>query len=161
MRRPVSCLIPTWITQILILRARPCPWPKDLRSYKKITSTGWRRTVGGGPAANILQQGMLPVVSDARCKKRNGNLLPVDKTSMLCAGSGKKNQPGGCQGDSGGPFVCKENGKWVLRGAVSWGHRMCKTTKYTVFARISNFIDWINQNISGGNSGGNTSGRAF
>lgn len=124
-------------------------------------STGWGRTVGGGPAANILQQGMLPVVSDARCKKRNGNLLPVDKTSMLCAGSGKKNQPGGCQGDSGGPFVCKENGKWVLRGAVSWGHRMCKTTKYTVFARISNFIDWINQNISGGNSGGNTSGRAF
>ena len=117
--------------------------------------------MGGGPAANILQQGMLPVVSDARCKKRNGNLLPVDKTSMLCAGSGKKNQPGGCQGDSGGPFVCKENGKWVLRGAVSWGHRMCKTTKYTVFARISNFIDWINQNISGGNSGGNTSGRAF
>lgn len=148
-------------TQILILRARPCPWPKGLRSYKKNFSTGWGRTVGGGPAANILQQGMLPVVSDARCKKRNGNLLPVDKTSMLCAGSGKKNQPGGCQGDSGGPFVCKENGKWVLRGAVSWGHRMCKTTKYTVFARISNFIDWINQNISGGNSGGNTSGRAF
>lgn len=66
---------------------------------------------------------------------------------MVCAGSGVANQAGGCQGDSGGPFVCKENGKWVLRGAVSWGNPMCKTDHYTVFARISNFIDWINQNI--------------
>ena len=53
------------------------------------------------------------------------------------------------QGDSGGPLVCKENGRYVLRGAVSWGESTCSTNFYTVFARISNFIDWINNKISG------------
>ena len=68
---------------------------------------------------------------------------------MVCAGSGNANQAGGCQGDSGGPFVCEEKGKWVLRGAVSWGNSKCKTNYYTVFARVSSFIDWINQKMSG------------
>jgi len=68
---------------------------------------------------------------------------------MICAGSGVLNQTGGCQGDSGGPFVCQEGGKWVLRGAVSWGNGMCKTDHYTVFAQISNYVDWILQKISG------------
>jgi len=61
-------------------------------------------------------------------------LIPVEEASMVCAGSGIANQAGGCQGDSGGPFVCEENGKWVLRGPVSWGNAMCKTNYYTVFA---------------------------
>ena len=61
---------------------------------------------------------------------------------MICAGGQGK---GGCQGDSGGPFVCNEGGKWVLRGAVSWGHSMCRTDHYTVFARVSSFIGWIDQ----------------
>lgn len=82
---------------------------------------------------------------------------------MLCAGSGQANQAGGCQGDSGGPFVCKENDGWVLRGAVSWGNGMCRTEFYTVFARVSSFIDWLNQKMSGsggsGGSGGNGGGK--
>jgi secreted trypsin-like serine protease len=65
---------------------------------------------------------------------------------MICAGGQGK---GGCQGDSGGPFVCNEGGKYVLRGAVSWGHSQCRTDHYTVFARISSFIGWINQKMSG------------
>jgi len=47
------------------------------------------------------------------------------------------------QGDSGGPFVCNEGGRYVLRGAVSWGHSQCRTDHYTVFARVSSFIGWI------------------
>ena len=71
---------------------------------------------------------------------------------MVCAGIGIAGQAGGCQGDSGGPFVCEENENWVLHGPVSWGNGMCTTDYYTVFARVSNFIDWINQKMSG--SGG-------
>ncbi|KAL9955812.1 hypothetical protein ACROYT_G037195 [Oculina patagonica] len=111
--------------------------------------TGWGRTVGGGSAADTLQQAILPVVSHSQCNQRNSRLLPVDERSMVCAGSGTANQAGGCQGDSGGPFVCQEGGKWVLRGAVSWGNSMCRTDYYTVFARISSFIDWISQNMAG------------
>ena len=53
------------------------------------------------------------------------------------------------QGDSGGSFVCKERGRYVLRGIVSWGRANCRTDHFTVFARVSNFIDWINDKISG------------
>ena len=75
--------------------------------------------------------------------------VPIDKTSMSCAGSGKPNKAGGCQGDSSGPYVCEENGRWVLRGAVSWGHSMCRTNFFNVFARISSFRDWIDAKVKG------------
>ncbi|KAL9970706.1 hypothetical protein ACROYT_G023118 [Oculina patagonica] len=111
--------------------------------------TGWGRTVGGGSAANTLQQAMLPVVSHNQCHQTNSKMLPVDESSMVCAGSGVANQAGGCQGDSGGPFVCEENGKWVLRGAVSWGHYKCQTDHFTVFSRVSSFRNWIDNKIQG------------
>ena len=62
------------------------------------------------------------------------------------------------QGDSGGPFVCNEGGRFVLRGAVSWGHSRCRTDHYTVFARVSSFIDWIKAKMSGGDGGGGGGG---
>lgn len=117
--------------------------------------TGWGRTVGGGNAADVLQQAMLPVASHRDCSRVNGRLLPVDERSMVCAGRQGK---GGCQGDSGGPFVCNERGRWVLRGAVSWGHSQCRTDHYTVFARVSSFISWINSKKSGGGGGGGGGG---
>ena len=61
-----------------------------------IISTGWGRTVGGGggSAADTLQQAMLPVAAHRKCSRDNGRLLPVHKTSMVCAGGQGK---GGCQ----------------------------------------------------------------
>ena len=46
----------------------------------------------------------------------------------------------------------------MLRGAVSWGHSRCSTDYYTVFARVSSFIDWINAKMSGGGGGGGGGG---
>lgn len=117
--------------------------------YSNSFYLGWGRTEGGGNVAEILQQGVLPVQSHENCSKVNDDLGPIDETSMICGGSGKANQTGGCQGDSGGPYVCAEYGKWVLRGAVSWGHGLCKTEYFSVFARISSFRDWIDAKIEG------------
>merc|ERR550519_583613 len=114
--------------------------------------TGWGRTANGGSLANVLQQAMLPVASHSACSRVNGKLVPVDQNSMICAGGQRSS--GGCQGDSGGPFVCNEGGKWVLHGAVSWGHSKCRTDHYTVFARVSNLVSWINGKIGGGGGGG-------
>lgn len=86
---------------------------------------GWGRTEGDGNVADVLQQGMLPVQSPDECSNTNRPLGRVDEATMVCGGSGQANQPGGCQGDSGGPLVCEEGGKWVLRGAVSWGEGRC------------------------------------
>ena len=55
---------------------------------------GWGRTVGGGNAADTLQQAMLPVASHTACSRVNGRLLPVHEKSMVCAGGQGK---GGCQ----------------------------------------------------------------
>ncbi|XP_068755384.1 chymotrypsinogen A-like isoform X1 [Montipora capricornis] len=102
--------------------------------------TGWGRTVGGGNAANILQEALLPVAGINACSRLYGS--SVDDRTMLCAGG--EGIAGGCQANSGGSFVCEENGRFVLRGVVSWGHRDCRTDHFTVFARVSSFINWIN-----------------
>ena len=59
-----------------------------------MTIVGWGRTVGGGNAADILQQAVLPVAKHSDCSRVNGRLVPVDERSMLCAGGEGK---GGCQ----------------------------------------------------------------
>ena len=110
--------------------------------------TGWGRTGGGQPAADILQQAVLPAVSDAECRKKYGGM--IDRKAHLCAGEGRSAASGGCNGDSGGPLVCEENGKFVLHGAVSFGRRNCPTTHFTVFARINSYLDWISNKIGGG-----------
>ena len=74
---------------------------------------------------------------------------------MVCAGELNPTRlQGGCHGDSGGPFVCKDplSGKFILEGAVSWGSSNCnfiqENKQYTVFARVSEFRDWIDQQIA-------------
>lgn len=125
-----------------------------LNNYKIIISIslGWGRTIGGGKTATILQQAELPISSHQKCALANSNLVPVHEESMLCAGYATTGiHTSGCQGDSGGPFVCEEDGKWVLRGAVSWGNPKCLAENtYTVFSRVSSYIDWINQKTSSG-----------
>ena len=88
----------------------------------------------------------MPVVDYQTCAAGNA-ILPyaqVDDDTMLCAGYGGSSVISGCHGDSGGPFVCQENRRWVLRGAVSWGDDRCRGgSTFSVFARISSFVDWI------------------
>ncbi|EDO48368.1 predicted protein [Nematostella vectensis] len=112
--------------------------------------TGWGRTVGGGQSARILQQAEMPIASHKDCSAANSRLVPVHEESMLCAGHATTGvHVSGCQGDSGGPFVCEESGRWVLRGAVSWGNPRCLAENfYTVFARMSSYVNWINSKMS-------------
>ena len=107
-------------------------------------SIGWGATVPGPNRSTILRQAKMPVVDYKTCSKGNSWFQPVDDTSMVCAGYGGDSKVSGCNGDSGGPFVCEEGGKWILRGAVSWGDPKCRAgSTYSVFARISSFVDWI------------------
>ena len=64
---------------------------------------------------------------------------------MICAGHGPKDRRSGCHGDSGGPFVCSSrDGRYTLHGDVSWGSERCDSKEgYSVFARTTAFVDWI------------------
>ncbi|KAK9730712.1 Trypsin [Popillia japonica] len=55
----------------------------------------------------------------------------------ICAFTAEGHDP--CTADSGGPLVA--NGKQI--GVVSWGFGKCGSTKPTVYARVSSYIDWI------------------
>ncbi|XP_031571314.1 chymotrypsinogen A-like [Actinia tenebrosa] len=109
--------------------------------------TGWGRTSASSGSADTLQQAMLPVASHSDCKKK---FTIVDRKAHICAGDAKSSaSSGGCHGDSGGPLVCEERGRWVQHGIVSFGKRNCPTTFYTVFARVSSYLDWVNSKITG------------
>lgn len=38
--------------------------------------------------------------------------------------------------------------RWVLLGAVSWEHYHSLTDHYSVFARVSHFLNWIKVKMS-------------
>ena len=102
-----------------------------------------------GHMVNILQQGKLPIVSQKTCHDLNMKNIGIPVTdAMICGGSGGKSVLSGCHGDSGGPYVCEDEGRWFLQGAVSHGSPRCNSTEtYTVFARITHFKDWIDLNM--------------
>lgn len=113
--------------------------------------TGWGVYQSGGSdnKSETLRQAKIPIVSHERCSKGNSFFQPVHDESMICAGFGRADSKvSGCNGDSGGPLSCSENGKFVLRGAVSWGIPSCPAGEtFSVFARISSFVDWVNDHI--------------
>jgi len=110
--------------------------------------TGWGQIKHPGDMVSLLQQGMLPVVSNKKCYERNKHSINVPITdAMICGGDNTRTS--GCHGDSGGPYVCKINGRWELHGAVSHGSGSCTAKDaYTVFSRVYHFKDWIQKNIA-------------
>ena len=55
-----------------------------------------------------------------------------------------------CQGDSGGPLTVQEDGRWTIVGVVSYGIGCARTGYAGVYARVTNYLNWINQNVAVG-----------
>jgi len=128
------------------IKARPVCLPQmSVPVGKKCYITGWGRMEDRGDPAVLLQQAVVPIVSQRECQRKNFKNLHMQVTNdMICAGDGGQTNKGGCQGDSGGPLVCEVDGRWFLHGAVSHGSGDCDSKKaYTVFARITFFKHWI------------------
>jgi prostasin len=72
---------------------------------------------------------------------------PVHKTN-ICTGP-LYDQISACSGDSGGPLISRNGQEAIQTGIVSWGIIPCGTAGApSVYAKVSEFNDWIAQKIN-------------
>jgi secreted trypsin-like serine protease len=99
----------------------------------------------------LLQRADMTVVSYEKCFRTGGAdtferyLSPGEN---FCAGY--KNGTTTCGGDSGGGLAIEVNGRWFLRGIVSFGaayaDRSCDHN-YVIFLDVAMYVQWIMDNI--------------
>jgi trypsin len=113
------------------------------------TIVGWGATEEGGDTPDTLQEGQVPITTDAYC---DGAYSDFDPATMVCAGFPQ----GGvdtCQGDSGGPMFGRTSGG-VLRvvGATSFGEGCARPNKPGVYARVGDTVlrEWIRGHVPDG-----------
>lgn len=106
---------------------------------------GWGTIYFGGPTSSILQEVNVRVWEPDTCKKNYKTLDRDVLDTMLCAGETNRDS---CQGDSGGPLNCLNptTRKWELCGVVSWGARCAEPDFPGVYTRVTEYLDWINNN---------------
>ncbi|XP_052889995.1 transmembrane protease serine 9-like [Anopheles moucheti] len=94
-----------------------------------------------------LKQTTIGVVDALTCIKSDrvsfGNQLTSE---MFCAGA--QQGVSACNGDSGGGLFFNVEGKWFVRGIVSFiplrrGTRLCDPSKYTAFTDVAKYMQWI------------------
>merc|ERR1712002_235768 len=119
------------------------------------TTTGWGRLWSGGDVPDELQEVDVKVISNEKCAEMYPRTAIAK--DMICAA--EENGEGGkdaCQGDSGGPLITERQGvtvdgkqQYEQVGVVSWG-RYCADARYPgVYARVTEHLDWIKENMQG------------
>ena len=144
----------------LLKLAKPVPYNQAIKPIclpkqgqaenpgEKCYVTGWGRLAEYGAKAKILQEASLPIIAKDECKRAMSIVSPLSRytDNMICAGY-KEGGIDACQGDSGGPFSCARSGRYELNGIVSWGKGCAKANSYGVYTKVSNYINWIKNNI--------------
>jgi len=129
---------------------QPICLPKDNYqiNISNCYATGWGDTEYDGDSPDILQEVRLPIINNTYCREsRNQYQEKFNAELMLCAGyeEGGKDT---CQGDSGGPLVCPTiSGTWIQYGITSFGYECARRGNPGIYTRVTNYIDWIEQNI--------------
>jgi secreted trypsin-like serine protease len=106
-----------------------------------------------GPLPDILQTATLNIIEFASCRALLDARFPGSNPlhfTDLCTGP-LSGSHGVCTGDSGGPIVQNSPSTGVLElvGVVAWGPIPCnRLGQPSVFARVSAFNDFINQNVN-------------
>ncbi|XP_045615427.1 venom protease [Procambarus clarkii] len=136
--------IPVTITKYV----RPVCLPTTTnKTYEGILATvpGWGRQSESGDPSEVVREVKVPIMTNEECKKKK--YKPHEITdNMMCAGY-DEGKIDACQGDSGGPLLYN-NGKNIdLIGVVSWGQGCARAKFPGVYARISNYIDFITSKL--------------
>ncbi len=114
------------------------------------TVTGWGNTrgqpnPGGTSFPSRLHEVSVPVISNADCNLAYGDITD----NMICAGV-PQGGVDSCQGDSGGPLVRFNDAaeRWEQIGVVSFGIGCAAPGFPGVYARVSQYISWIEGEIT-------------
>lgn len=109
--------------------------------------SGWGTLSSGGSSPDRLQYVEVPIVTNAECQAAYRGESIDD--GMLCAGYIGQGGADSCQGDSGGPLVVSDGGELVQTGVVSWGYSCASPDYPGVYARVSEFVPWIQGYVPG------------
>jgi len=124
--------------------------------YEVADDSGFARVMGWGLALkddrspthlssqNHLQWVELDILSEEECQEAYTSIDPrikLDPLIHMCAG--RQVGQDSCNGDSGGPLVVQKGRYSVLVGVVSGGPA-CAQGWAGYYARVSNFMGWIN-----------------
>jgi len=126
-----------------------CLPSSDVSPGSECWISGWGTLSSGGRSPTILQEAKVTVLSNEDCKKTGYGNSEID-SSMLCAQGRTKDGDitDACQGDSGGPLVCSSGGTWSVFGATSWGYGCAASNYPGVWARVYQFVDWIEDTMA-------------
>ncbi|KAF2367240.1 Serine proteases trypsin domain [Trinorchestia longiramus] len=109
------------------------------------TVSGWGTLTEDGSQPSALREVTVPVVSNSECKSVYGSVIT---SNMLCAGTDAGGKDS-CQGDSGGPLVTPDGENYELIGVVSFGAGCGQAATPGVYARVTEYLDWIEKNTPG------------
>jgi secreted trypsin-like serine protease len=129
-----------------------CLPTEDIEPDSNCWISGWGTLSSGGSQPNMMMEAKVKIISNSDCVNKYDYNVKSITENMLCAqGNNAFNETtDACHGDSGGPLVCKDSssGIWSLYGATSWG-RGCADPKYPgVWARVYNYVDWIEDTMA-------------
>ena len=122
-----------------------CLPDKNARFPGDAIVSGWG-TVGSGMHLNSwLHEVNVTVFADGNCGAMNSHMTP----DMMCAGKMEGGKDA-CQGDSGGPLVAADpamQGCMSLIGVVSWGFGCAGQDALGIYAEVSYFTSWLNEQM--------------
>ncbi|XP_072325077.1 anionic trypsin-2-like [Scyliorhinus torazame] len=121
---------------------RLIPLPSQCpRAGTQCITSGWGNLVTNGVKyPNALQCLNQPILPDADCRRA---YPPYFTDNMFCSGYWEGGQST-CQGDSGGPVVCDGE----LQGITSWGYDCAMKNHPSVFVKVCNYNQWIQEIIA-------------
>uniref|UniRef100_A0A3Q2EH61 Peptidase S1 domain-containing protein n=1 Tax=Cyprinodon variegatus TaxID=28743 RepID=A0A3Q2EH61_CYPVA len=129
-----------------------CLAASDSTFYSGVESwvTGWGNigTFEPLPSPGNLLEVEAQIVGNGQCRCDYSDLGYISITdNMICAGF-QEGGKGPCFGDSGGPLVSKQGDRWIQAGVVSFGVGCAKPFFPAVYARVSQYNEWINSHIT-------------